>query len=47
MSGPIVNPLDGPPDPGVPFAPTAGQRGSGFRDGPFPLGPPPSATVGP
>jgi protocatechuate 3,4-dioxygenase alpha subunit len=41
-----INPLD-VPDVTEPYQPRSGQRGSGFLDGPFRLGPTPSATVGP
>jgi len=41
-----VNPLD-VPDVTEPYQPRSGQRGSGFLDGPYRLGPTPSATVGP
>jgi protocatechuate 3,4-dioxygenase alpha subunit len=41
------DPLDVPADPGVPFQPRSGQRGSGFLTEPFRLGTTPSATVGP
>jgi len=41
-----VDPLD-VPDVTEPYQPRSGQRGSGFLDGPFRLGPTPSATVGP
>ncbi|WP_456955725.1 protocatechuate 3,4-dioxygenase subunit alpha [Geodermatophilus sp. SYSU D00867] len=44
---PIVDPLDVPPDPAVPFQPRSGQRGTGFLTEPFRLGTTPSATVGP
>ncbi|WP_245159220.1 protocatechuate 3,4-dioxygenase subunit alpha [Blastococcus sp. TF02A-35] len=47
MSKPITNPLDVPPNPGEPYQPRSGQRGSGFLTGPHRLGPTPSATVGP
>ncbi len=47
MTGPIVNPLDVPPDPDVPFQPRSGQRGTGFLTEPFRLEITPSATVGP
>jgi protocatechuate 3,4-dioxygenase alpha subunit len=47
MSRPVVDPLDVPPDPAEPFQPRSGQRGSGFRSGPFRLPTTPSATVGP
>ncbi|TFV45443.1 protocatechuate 3,4-dioxygenase subunit alpha [Blastococcus sp. TF02A-35] len=36
-----------PPNPGEPYQPRSGQRGSGFLTGPHRLGPTPSATVGP
>jgi protocatechuate 3,4-dioxygenase alpha subunit len=42
-----TDPLDVPPDPGTPFQPRSGQRGSGFLTEPFRLGTTPSATVGP
>ena len=41
-----INPLD-VPDVTEPYQPRSGQRGSGFLDGPYRLGPTPSATVGP
>jgi protocatechuate 3,4-dioxygenase alpha subunit len=41
-----IDPLD-VPDVTEPYQPRSGQRGSGFLDGPFRLGPTPSATVGP
>ena len=33
MSEPITNPLDVPPNPGEPYQPRSGQRGSGFLTG--------------
>jgi protocatechuate 3,4-dioxygenase alpha subunit len=47
MGGPIVNPLDVPPDPAEPFQPRSGQRGTGFLTEPLRWGTTPSATVGP
>jgi protocatechuate 3,4-dioxygenase alpha subunit len=47
MGGPIVDPLDVPPDPADPFQPRSGQRGSGFLSEPLRWGTTPSATVGP
>jgi protocatechuate 3,4-dioxygenase alpha subunit len=42
-----IDPLDVPADPGVPFQPRSGQRGSGFLTEPLRFGTTPSATVGP
>jgi protocatechuate 3,4-dioxygenase alpha subunit len=42
-----TDPLDVPADPGEPFQPRSGRRGSGFLIEPLRLGSTPSATVGP
>ena len=46
-TGSPPDPLDVPADPGTPFQPRSGRRGSGFLTEPLRWGSTPSATVGP